>query len=106
MQKAQTTVSPLSRRAKEVQSLWDQLSVGQQTELLTFDLRLLYARATYTKGKCFSRMMCHQRLQISTAVKQHSHRRISHLLGPFCMCCFGAPACIPGSLSAKPLAMA
>ena len=51
MQKAQATVSPLSRRAKEVQPLWDQLSVGQQTELLTFDLRMLYARANYTKGK-------------------------------------------------------
>ena len=51
MQKAQATVSPLSRRAKEVQSLWDQLSVAQQTELLTLDLRMLYARATYTKGK-------------------------------------------------------
>ncbi|KAL0043967.1 hypothetical protein WJX82_009704 [Trebouxia sp. C0006] len=48
-QKAQATVSPLSRRAKEVQSLWDQLSVAQQTELLTLDLRMLYARATYTK---------------------------------------------------------
>ncbi|KAL0024964.1 hypothetical protein WJX77_006455 [Trebouxia sp. C0004] len=48
-QKAQATVSPLSRRTKEVQSLWDQLSVAQRTELLTFDLRLLYARAAYTK---------------------------------------------------------
>ena len=51
MQKAQATVSPLPRRAKEVQSLWDQLSVAQQTELLTFDLCMLYARANYTKGK-------------------------------------------------------
>jgi len=51
MQKAQAIVPPLSRRAKEMQSLWDQLSVAQQTELLTFDLRLLYARATYAKGK-------------------------------------------------------
>lgn len=48
-QKAQATVSSLSRRAKEAQSFWDQLSVGQQTELLTFDLCMLYARATYTK---------------------------------------------------------
>ena len=51
MQKAQANVLPLPRHAKEVQSLWDQLSVGQQTELLTFDLRMLYARAHYTKGK-------------------------------------------------------
>ena len=37
---------------RHIQSVWDQLPTAQQAEMLSFDLRLLYARANYVEGQC------------------------------------------------------
>ena len=67
-------ISPSRQSRQSLAAFWDSLSREQQLQLLTFDLKLLHARAYYVSGE-----------QAQLPLQQLSYKTLSSAYPTFCV---------------------